>query len=172
MRNKMRTSDLRDQTVNGSLQVHCWLGVVQAVVQETLHGHVSHSASVCLPLFLSLPLSLSLSLVYVTLSYSWTPHWGERRRERLHWLLAAHSQYSCVNAVTPKPVGEMVPQTCLCDESLSPSVCLHACVRVCICMCAWQTTQLRMRYGHLDGSDSAGCRWIVYYWHVEEYSKQ
>lgn len=55
----LRTSDLRDQTVNGSLQVHCWLGVVQAVVQETLHGHVSHSASVCLPLFLSLPLSLS-----------------------------------------------------------------------------------------------------------------
>lgn len=50
---------------------------MQAVVQETLHGHLSHSLllSVCLPFFF---LALS-SLVPVSLSYSWntTLRWKE-----------------------------------------------------------------------------------------------
>lgn len=45
------------------------------------------------------------------------------------------------------------------DEFQQECVSLH----VCICMCAWQTRQLKMRYGQWDGSESAGCRWVLYY---------
>lgn len=49
---------------------------------------------------------------------------------------------------------------------------LWECVCMCvICMCACQTTQLKMRYGQQDGSESAVCRWVLFYCHVEEYLK-
>lgn len=75
-------SDLRNQTINSSFQVHCLYGVVQAVVQETLHGHLSQSLPLSVPLSVFVSLSLATqpvypslsSLVSVTLSYSWIPH--------------------------------------------------------------------------------------------------
>lgn len=49
---------------------------------------ISHTLCFCLSVSPFLFLALS-SLVPVSLSYSWIPHWGERKQERLELLLAA-----------------------------------------------------------------------------------
>lgn len=138
------------------------------------------SPSVLLSLFLCF-----LSRAAVTLTYCWIPHRGERKQERQQWMLAAQFCVCLIRKTRLHHMCTRVPQpheliflfSCLCyfagpedvssnmmkaipvpadDLLVGVCVCLHVYLHVCV-------VNNTSRYGQLDGSESAECRWVLYY---------
>lgn len=144
------------------------------------------SPSVSLSLFLCL-----LSRASVTLTYSWIPHGGERKQEWLQWMLAAQFSFCVVGggggAFQPHAnTHELIFLFCwLCPFASPEDVSSNMMKAIpvpaedmlgeCVFVCLYVYLRVRVvnnpkRYGQLDGSESAECRWVLLL-HVEKHSK-